>query len=92
MTRDKCSDPSGSTRRSSQIGRHHKFVVARLDEAVTVEHLDRSATARYVFNQSSVVRAIPGIAFGLKGAAYSVAIPEYGVVHDDLLQKATFAI
>lgn len=26
--------------RSSQIGRHHKFVVARLDEAVTIEHLN----------------------------------------------------
>jgi hypothetical protein len=79
-------------RRSSQIGRHHKFVVARPDEAMTIEHLDRSATAWHIFNEPGVVSAIPGIAFGLKRAAYSVAIPEYGVAHDGLLQKATFAI
>jgi hypothetical protein len=78
--------------RSCQIGRHHKFVVARFDEAVAIEHLNRSATARYIFNQPGVISAVPGIAFGLKGAAYSVAIPEYGVVHDDLLQKATSSI
>ena len=29
-----------SERQSSQIGRHHKLVVARLDEAVTIKHLN----------------------------------------------------
>jgi hypothetical protein len=57
-----------------------------------MEHLNRSATARYIFNQPGVISAIPCIAFGLKGAAYSLAISEYGVVHDGLLQKATFSI
>jgi hypothetical protein len=57
-----------------------------------MEHLNRATTARDIFNQPGVISAIPGIAFGLKGAAYSVAIPEYGVVHDGLLQKATLSI
>jgi hypothetical protein len=68
----------------SQVGRHHKLGIAWLDRTVTVEHLNRSASTRHIFNQRSVVRAIPGIAFGLRGSAYSVAILKYGLAHDAL--------
>jgi hypothetical protein len=81
-----------SARRSSQVRRHHKFGVATLDDTVVIKHLNGSTTARYVFNQPGVVRAIPGVTFGLKGTAYSVAIPEYGVAHDALLPGATSSI
>jgi hypothetical protein len=75
----------------SQVGRHHKLGMAWLDRAVTVEHLNRSASTRHIFNQPGVVRAIPGVAFGLKGPAYSVAILEYGVAHDALLREPTLS-
>jgi uncharacterized protein (TIGR02391 family) len=61
----------GDYGQSCQVGWHHKFAVARLNFAVTIEHLNRSSTTRYVLNQPSVVRAIPGVAFGLKGPAES---------------------
>jgi hypothetical protein len=49
---------SGDYGQSCQVGWHHKFAVARLNFAVTIEHLNRSSTTRYVLNQPSVVGAI----------------------------------
>jgi hypothetical protein len=77
---------------SRQVGWHHKFDVARLNFAVTVEHLNRSTASRNIFNEPSVVRAIPGVAFGLKGPADSVAILKYGVAHDDALPSGGNAL
>jgi hypothetical protein len=59
---------------------------------VTIKDLNRSAASRYIFNQSCVISAIPGIALGLKAAAYLVAIPEYSVAHDALLPEVTLSI
>jgi hypothetical protein len=47
--------------------------------------LNGSVAARYVLDEASVVRAIPGVAFGLKRPANSVAIFEYSVAHDVIL-------
>jgi hypothetical protein len=71
--------------RSSQVGRHHEFAVARLNCAMAVQHLNCSVAAWYVLDQASVVCAIPGVALSLKRPANSVAILEYSVAHDVFL-------
>jgi hypothetical protein len=99
LRRDQCSRliSAGApcpaiSKRLSEVGRHHKFSVAGLDRTVTIKHLNRSTPTRYIFHQPSIVRAIPGIPFGLKGAAYSIAIHKHGVAHDALLPDATFSL
>jgi hypothetical protein len=74
-----------------QVGWHHKFAVARFDCAMTVQHLNQSIPSRDALNQPSVVRAIPSVALGLKGTAYSVAIFKYCIAHDVFLLGQRFA-
>ena len=72
---------------SSQIGRHHRFAVARLNGTVAIQNLNCSIATRYVLDQASVVCAIPSIALCLKRPADSVAILKYCVPHDVFLHE-----